>query len=513
MPDWLRQALRTAYHAVFLPPASTMRDASLDASWAPPIAESASEIDAVVTRIYHLALERAPSAEDRRLWVNEVVANRMSLAGVVEAIAGSPEAVSAHHRAKLVPEVSNGRFIQFAYEYLLERSPSASEIVGWDHRLSQQNLDRSQLALSLFGQCATKALSTAAMQPEQDPNLSPLMGTDRFVNVSEWRGKAAKLGSTYPPVEPKIYQSLSIKRRPEILVSAIASLYCGGEYIERFLDNITSQTIFDEQCELIIIDADSPENEAAVISRYMERFPNIVYHRADSRIGIYEAWNLGVRMARGRYLTNTNMDDLRRSDSFERQIEILEKFPFVDVVYQDFWYSFDGHAPFAKSAATGFKSELPIVTPYNLMQSNSPHNAPMWRQELHDVVGMFDDTYRSAGDYDFWLRCMQAGKVFFKVNDPHVIYFVNPEGLSTRPNTRGIDEANRSTRLHGRNLLSHRLLASDDAFMEEICRLAGVRVELQDAEKATPEWRYTATQRALRALRINATASRSSSHG
>ncbi|RYH35396.1 MAG: glycosyltransferase, partial [Alcaligenaceae bacterium] len=340
---------------------------------------------------------------------------------------------------------------------------------------------------------------------------SPLMGTDRFVNIAEWREKAAKLGSVYPPVKPKIYESLRIKREPEILVSIIASLYCGGEYIERYLENITSQTIFKDHCELIIIDADSPENEAVTITRYMERYPNIIYHRADSRIGIYEAWNLGVRMAHGRYLTNANMDDLRRFDSFERQAEILEKFPFVDVVYQDFWYSFDGHAPFDKSAATGFKSELPIITPYNLMQSNSPHNAPMWRQELHDAVGMFDDTYRSAGDYDFWLRCAQAGKVFFKINDPHVIYFVNPEGLSTKPNTRGLDEANRSTRLHGRNILSPRLLASDDAFLTEVSRVQGSPIELTESERKTPDWRYLAAQRALRALRVNTAASRNRS--
>ena len=198
--------------------------------------------------------------------------------------------------------------------------------------------------------------------------------------------------------------------------------------------------------------------------------------------------------------TNTNLDDLRRSDSFERQLEILEKFPFVDVVYQDFYYSFDGKAPFAKSAAAGFKSQVPVITPYNLMQSNSPHNAPMWRRALHDELGLFDASFRSAGDYEFWLRCAQAGKTFFKVNDPHIIYFVNPEGLSTRPDTRGIGESLRIGKRHGRKLLSPWLLSSDEEFMHELSRLAGVPVALGEAEQAAPEWRYNAAQRALRLL-------------
>jgi glycosyltransferase involved in cell wall biosynthesis len=427
-----------------------------------------------------------------------VLGQRMSVAGVVEAIAGSPEAGLVRQRANVVPEVSNGRFIQFTYEYLLGRSPMVSEVIQWDHRLSRQNFAHSQLVLQLFAHHAREALTDAGKGPVHDPNLAPWLGTDRFISIKEWQAKADEIGTDYPPVEPKRYASLGIHRQPEILVSAIASLYRGGDYIEQFLENITSQTIFTTHCELIIIDADSPENEAAVIARYMERFPNIVYHRAPTRIGIYEAWNLGVQMSRGRYLTNTNLDDLRRSDSFERQVEVLEKFPFVDVVYQDFYYSFEGKASFAKSAAVGYKSQVPVISPYNLMQSNSPHNAPMWRRTLHDEVGLFDASFRSAGDYDFWLRCVQAGKTFFKVNDPHVIYFVNPEGLSTQPNTRGIDEANRSTKMHGHKLLSPWLLSSDEAFMQELKRQTGVDVALDEAEQAAPEWRYNAAQRALR---------------
>lgn len=495
MPEWLLRLLGRCYHAVFMPPDGTPPSAPTPS---PARVENVGEIDAVVMRIYHLALERTPSPEERQLWIDEVLGNRMSVAGLVEAIAGSPEADAVRQRANILPELANGRFIQFAYENLLERSPMLSEVVQWDHRLGRQNFGRSQLVLQLFAQRATVARMDAAQKPVHDPNHAPWLGTDRFINIREWQAKADEIGTDYQPVEPKRYASLSIPRKPEILVSAIASLYRGGDYIEQFLENITSQTIFATHCELIIIDADSPENEAAVITRYMERFPNIVYHRAPTRIGIYEAWNLGVQMARGRYLTNTNLDDLRRSDSFERQVEILEKFPFVDVVYQDFYYSFVGKAPFAKTAAVGFKSQVPVITPYNLMLSNSPHNAPMWRRTLHDEVGLFDASFRSAGDYDFWLRCVQDGKTFFKVNDPHVVYFVNPEGLSTQPNTRGIDEANRITKRYGHKLLSPWLLSSDEEFMHELTRLTGVPVALSEAEQAVPEWRYTAAQRALR---------------
>ena len=224
-------------------------------------------------------------------------------------------------------------------------------------------------------------------------------------------------------------------------VSVLCSLYRGGEFIEEYLDNITSQTIFREHCELIVIDANSPENEGETIERFARSFPQIVYRRLPFRAGIYAAWNAGVEISRGEYLTNANLDDLRRADSLEIQAATLDSLPFVDVVYQDFLYSFEPHLSFEDIAAVGVVSDLPIVTPHNLMRFNSPHNAPMWRRSVHDAIGLFDETYRSAGDYEFWVRACRAGKTFFKTNDPHVAYYVNPQGISTSGNTRGIEEA------------------------------------------------------------------------
>lgn len=512
----LKRLLRSCYYAVFLPPevdsaipvhkpALLQNAAEAEAAVSRPF-QSAAEVEAVVSRIYQLALHRAPGAKDLQLWTDEVLSQRMSMATMIEAIAESSEAAMVRDRSQVVPEVANGAFIQFTYECLLGRGAMAAEILHWDHRLDGRGLSRSEMAVALFAQRAAEALTDAAKPLPHDPSVAHVMGTDRFINATEWQEKAAALPAPPPPFEPKLYPSLHLEARGDVLVSAIASLYCGSDFIEQFLENITSQTIF-ASSELIIIDADSPENEFAVISRYMERFPNIVYHRASSRIGIYAAWNLGVHLSKGRYLTNANLDDLRRVDSFERQAEILEKFAFVDIAYQDFFFSFEGHASFDRSAAAGVRSEVPVISPYNLMQSNSPHNAPMWRRTLHSDVGMFDASYRSAGDYEFWLRCVKAHKTFFKTNDPHVIYFVNPGGLSTKPDTRGIDEANRVTKTYGRALVSPWLTASDHAYAEEVVRRAGTPIDIASQVRVAMDWRYVVAQRALRQVSAESRAS------
>ncbi|QNK75210.1 glycosyltransferase [Variovorax sp. PAMC28562] len=504
LPQPVKRMLRRCYNAITQTTPTSVK------SRFPRIAERPPEIEVetVVVRVYEWALERLPGPEDRQYWIGEVMSGRMTTAAMIENIATSSEAAAVRARAQLVPKMPNGKFIQFAYGTLLGRSPMAQEIGHWD-QLLKQTLRRDKMALGLLTQRATRELTDAPAPPPFDPGTFPWMGMDRFISIKEWQDKAAVTDANPPPLRPRIYPSLRVANEPTLLVSAIASLYRGGEYIEQFMQNITSQSLF-ARSELIIIDANSPENEYEVIARYMERFPNIVYHRAATRIGIYEAWNLGVQMAKGRYVTNTNMDDLRRHDSFERQAEVLKKFDFVDVVYQDFYYGFEGKASFDRTAAIGVHSAVPVVTPYNLMQSNFPHNAPMWRRELHSDVGMFDTSYRSAGDFDFWLRCVRADKTFFKINDPHVVYFVNPEGLSTRPDTRGIEEPDRARNEHGPVIISPWLVSSDEAFVDEIGRRAGFPVEIAPADRQLSDWRYTAVQTALR--RCSAASRRATPH-
>jgi hypothetical protein len=75
-------------------------------------------------------------------------------------------------------------------------------------------------------------------------------------------------------------------------------------------------------------------------------------------------------------------------------------------------------------------------------------------------VGKFDTRYRSAGDYEFWLRCLANGKTFRKINTPHVAYYHNPEGISTQSETRGTEEAQDILKRYSGKLISPALLQS-----------------------------------------------------
>ena len=348
--------------------------------------------------------------------------------------------VSFFQKSSFRSDLSDGEFIIAAAEILFPLGITPRDVEVGKHFIGEYPQNRPKYINALV-QKYFDNIEPAKLIEKNNPDSCEILGTGRVVTTSMWaeRERFVRARREISRNQLTANELRKHEHSGNYVVSAIASLYKGGKYIERFLNNITTQTIFYD-LELIIIDANSDEDEFRVIRDFQEKYPNIVYKRMNYRIGIYDAWNVGIGMARGKYVTNTNLDDLRRVDSFELQRSALDNHRFVDVVYQDYFVSFDSCLSFEEAAAFGFKSDLPIVTPHNLLVTNSPHNAPMWRKGLHEELGFFDTSFKTSGDWEFWLRCMSKGKSFLKLNAPHVVYLQNPEGLSTHSDTTGGEE-------------------------------------------------------------------------
>ncbi|NNJ91331.1 MAG: DUF4214 domain-containing protein [Gammaproteobacteria bacterium] len=446
--------------------------------------------DQSIIAVYQSFLGRTPGQEEINIWNNNFV-NGLEFREFFSQILSSEE---AKLRTQLLSNVTDNEFVQALYEILFNRGAVAQEINHWQTLLKTGQLTR----LDIIKQCFEAAFEENAITEKEtahDSDRVQIMGSTDTVSKKDWQKKSQEIlrqkkTESHRQVDqiPRFY----INRSPGVLVSAIASLYKGEKYIEQFLENITSQSIFNDYCELLIIDAASPENEAETIERYCKKFNNVIYKRINYRIGIYDAWNVGVDLARGEFLTNTNLDDLRRADSLELQASVLDSLPFVDVVYQDFYYTFDHDLSFEQISEFGFKSNLSVLTPYNLLAYNSPHNGPMWRKSLHDELGYFDTEYKSAGDYEFWMRCLNAGKNFYKINEPHVAYFQNPEGISTRSDTRGVIEARNILKKYARKLISSNTICEYNEFIQKI------NMPYKNGARPEEQNRYNDVQMALR---------------
>ena len=218
--------------------------------------------------------------------------------------------------------------------------------------------------------------------------------------------------------------------------SVIVSIYNGENFLHGFLQNVLQQTILNE-IEVLLLDAQSSDSTKLIIDQYQH--PSIKYTLLDKRYSIYETWNIGVGLARSEILTNWNIDDRRKFNSLETQTVFMENNLSYDVCYGHTAWSYKENEKFEDN---NLMEIYPCyeVNMETMMLNNSPHCMPFWRKELHRKFGYFDTQYKTAADFDFWMRCLYGNAKFSKIFEIIGLYYYNPNGLSTHSGSTNMQE-------------------------------------------------------------------------
>ena len=276
------------------------------------------------------------------------------------------------------------------------------------------------------------------------PDKSFVMLGQRF-DPEKWLRDAKNVRRTLNKKTKEISETVAKQSKHEFRndVGVIVSLYRCEAFLPFFLESVKRQTIFSES--QIYVGAVEPSDfELDLLNQFSSENRNVILEIFEFRAGIYEVWNHGVKQTSSQFLTNMNVDDLRRDDSLELQAQFLKSHASIDVAYQDVYLSFEANAEWALIEGVGLSTSLPHVSlPMMNLGFNPPHNAPMWRRRVHDEVGLFDETLRSAGDFDLWVRAFINGSKFLKMGEIHASYYFNPEGISTTTGGASLDETGR----------------------------------------------------------------------
>jgi glycosyltransferase involved in cell wall biosynthesis len=225
-------------------------------------------------------------------------------------------------------------------------------------------------------------------------------------------------------------------------VSLITSLYNASDFLEQFMETTINQTIFDE-CELILINANSPQNEKEIILPYLDKHKNIIYIELEEDPGVYAVWNIGIEMSNADIVTNTNVDDRRHPTHLEKHCKILEDNPDIDLTYANVYLTCQPNETMEKHNSI-MTYEFPEFSFLNLIKHNMPHCCPVWRKSIHDRYGYFREDMVSAADFDMWLRAASEGSEFMKIDEVLSLYYKNPQGVSTKAETlkKAVSEVN-----------------------------------------------------------------------
>ncbi len=204
----------------------------------------------------------------------------------------------------------------------------------------------------------------------------------------------------------KSRRSDSNYRKKDYQVTALVSTYGSADFMRECLENLEGQSIA-ENLEIIVVDAASPQDEGRIVEEFQKTFTNIRYIRTPERIGIYPAWNLALRLAKGRFVTPFSTNDGLNPDAYRLMVDALENNPEVALIYGDSYLTdiphekFGAHTP---SPNYGGVFAWPEYSFRDLLYNCRVGPHPMWRREVHAQVGYFDGRYKAIGDQDFWLR-------------------------------------------------------------------------------------------------------------
>lgn len=182
------------------------------------------------------------------------------------------------------------------------------------------------------------------------------------------------------------------------LVSIVTAVFNGARYLEETIQSVLGQTY--DNIEYIIIDGGSTDGSLDIIKKYDKR---IDYWLSNNDAGMYDAINVGLKIAGGSIFAYLNSDDLYYQQTVRIAVDCFQKYPYAEVLF--------GSCNFiGPRGELIYKYRFPKYRwlAYVCFTSSSlAQPAAFWRSSIHKKIGYFDITFKCAGDFDFFAM---AGK-------------------------------------------------------------------------------------------------------
>lgn len=203
----------------------------------------------------------------------------------------------------------------------------------------------------------------------------------------------------------------------EKLLTIITATYNSARTLEQTITSVLAQTV---PVEYIVIDGGSTDGTVDIIKKYADR---IAYWVSEPDDGIYSAFNKGVAAATGEYVAFLGSDDaLAGTRAIESIVGYFED--DVDILSCQEWCVYEG------LGRQDLFSNAPARDKASYRGGMIPHGAMFARRSLFTKYP-FDESYRIAGDYKFFLQCYYDPSVRFRFVDEPVVFFEVTSGVSS----------------------------------------------------------------------------------
>ena len=212
------------------------------------------------------------------------------------------------------------------------------------------------------------------------------------------------------------------KKRPP-LVSVVMPVYNAEKYLSQAIESIMAQTY--KRFELIIIDDESTDKSGEIIKHYKRRYRakiKVIKTGKNLNGGGDMCANLGIELARGKYIARMDADDIAVPTKLEKQVAFLEKNKRVFLVGSS------AYVINKRGTIVGEKLEpsLPLDI-YRAYATFHPiiHPTAMLRRIFRGKKFSYQLNYSANNDYYTFFKMICSGYIFVNLTDKLLFYRIH----------------------------------------------------------------------------------------
>jgi glycosyltransferase involved in cell wall biosynthesis len=222
------------------------------------------------------------------------------------------------------------------------------------------------------------------------------------------------------------------------LISIIIPSYNYGNYIVAALESIVVQTFKDWEC--IVVDDGSTDDTAKRVADFISSNPLYDFkYICIPNSGTSAAKNVGIDLAKGKYIQFLDADDLLSPEKLEVQAQIIEQTDCALVYSRTVFFKESGATEQIISKYPEGFLKMESLSGLNLLSALVDNNiltisSPLVHKTLVLAAGMFSSTIRNNEDWLFWFKVAMLKPIFVFDNNPHSFTKVRIHATSAMQN-------------------------------------------------------------------------------
>ncbi|MFC2188734.1 glycosyltransferase family 2 protein [Fulvivirgaceae bacterium LMO-SS25] len=206
-------------------------------------------------------------------------------------------------------------------------------------------------------------------------------------------------------------------------ISIIIPCYNQGHFLTECVESVLSQDFND--WEMLIVNDGSTDDTLKLALDFASKDKRINVIDKENG-GLSSARNTGIKQAKGKYIHFLDSDDFVLKGFYSAMIDSFNDTESVDVILSGYqYYSLDrGFFQIVEGKEKSYDLQ-------DFLNGNiAPPVAFCLKTELIQSIGNFDESLKSAEDWDFWLRVLKAGGKVKGLRKALVAYRYSKDSMS-----------------------------------------------------------------------------------